>query len=484
MSLASIGNFIGGQMRPPHSGEYLDNVEPATGAVYSRVADSDERDVEAAVQAARVAFPTWSTTSSRERSAILLRMADLLERDLERFARAESVDNGKPISLSRSLDIPRAIANLRFFGTAILHSQSECHSTDAIALNYTLREPRGVCGLISPWNLPLYVFTWKVAPALAYGNTAVAKPSEMTPMTAAMFGELCTEAGLPVGVLNIVHGRGARAGDALVRHADVRTISFTGGTVTGAAIARTAAPMFKRLSLELGGKNPNIVFADADLDVCVRESVRAAFSNQGQVCLSGSRVYVEQSIFDEFLARFVARTRELRIGDPLEGSTEIGALVSKAHREKVMGYIEAACGEGGVIHCGGLTPINFPDRCRGGFFVPPTVISGLPVSSRVNCEEIFGPVVTVTPFSSEDEVVGWANGTAYGLSASVWTRDLDVAHRMAGRLAAGTVWINCWLVRDLRVPFGGTKSSGVGREGGLEAMRFFTEPKNVCVRLR
>jgi aminomuconate-semialdehyde/2-hydroxymuconate-6-semialdehyde dehydrogenase len=484
VSLPSIDNFIGGKVQPPVRGEYIDNVEPATGAVYSCVADSSEEDVESAVAAARAAFPAWSGAAAAERSATLLRLADLLESQLERFARAESIDNGKPISLSRSLDIPRAVSNLRFFATAILHSQSECHPTDSVALNYTLREPRGVCGLISPWNLPLYLFTWKVAPAMAYGNTAVAKPSEITPMTAFMFGELCNEARLPPGVLNIVHGRGSAAGDAIVRHPGVRTISFTGGTVTGATIARTAGPMFKKLALELGGKNPNIVFADADLDVCVGESVRAAFSNQGQVCLAGSRLYVEQSIFDEFLRRFVARASALRVGDPLEESTEIAAVVSKAHRDKVIGYVEAARAEGGVIHCGGGAPQQLPGRCRNGFYVGPTVISGLPVSSKVNCEEIFGPVVTVTPFASEDEAVGWANATSYGLSASVWTRDLDRAHRVARRLAAGTVWVNCWLLRDLRVPFGGTKNSGVGREGGLEAMRFFTEPKNVCVRTR
>lgn len=484
MSLTLIDNFIGGKLQRPVRGEYIDNVEPATGAVYSRVADSTEEDVKSAVAAAGAAFPAWSGMVAAERSAILLRLADLLERQLERLARAESIDNGKPISLSRSLDIPRAVSNLRFFATAILHSQSECHPTDSVALNYTLREPRGVCGLISPWNLPLYLFTWKVAPALAYGNTAVAKPSEITPMTAFMFGELCNEAGLPPGVLNIVHGRGSHAGEALVQHPHVRTISFTGGTATGAAIARTAAPMFKKLALELGGKNPNIVFADADLDACVGESVRAAFSNQGQVCLAGSRLYVERSVFDEFLERFVARAKALRVGDPLEDATEIGAVVSKAHRDKVMGYIEAARHEGGVVHCGGGAPEHLPQRCLEGFYVRPTVVSGLPVSSRVNCEEIFGPIVTVAPFSTEEEVVGWANGTSYGLSSSIWTQDLDRAHRVARRLAAGTVWVNCWLIRDLRVPFGGTKNSGVGREGGLEAMRFFTEPKNVCVRTR
>lgn len=477
-----IKNFIAGEFANPRSGAWLDNVEPATGKVYSQVPDSDENDVEAAVTSAETAFPAWSKMPAGIRSSILLRLADLIEENLESLAQAESIDNGKPIALSRSLDIPRAAANFRFFATAILHFSSEAHVTDGVALNYTLRQPRGVCGLISPWNLPLYLLTWKIAPALACGNTAVAKPSEITPMTAYLLGELCQKAGLPPGVLNIVHGRGATAGAALVRHPKVRTLSFTGGTNTGAEIARTAAPMFKKIALELGGKNPNIIFADADLDEAVRESLKSSFSNQGQVCLSGSRIFVERPAYDRFLECFVADTRKLRIGDPLDAQTQQGAVASKGHMEKILSYLQLARDEGGTILCGGNRATVDSPRCRDGFFVEPTVITGVGPKCRVNCEEIFGPVVTVTPFDSEDEVVGIANATQYGLSATLWTRDISRAHRVAERLESGTVWINCWLVRDLRVPFGGMKSSGVGREGGLEALRFFTEPKNVCVK--
>lgn len=479
-----ILNYIDGQLLEPLGGNYLDNFEPATGLVYSQVPDSDDRDVERAVAAAERAFPAWSAMPAAERSRILLHLADLIEANLETLARAETIDNGKPLSLSRSLDIPRAATNIRFFATAILHARSECHPTDTIALNYTLRRPRGVCGLISPWNLPLYLFTWKVAPAISVGNTAVAKPSEVTPMTAYLFSRLCIEAGLPPGVLNIVHGLGAKAGAAIVQHPQITTLSFTGGTVTGREIARTAGPMFKKVALELGGKNPNIVFADADPEESTSESVRAAFANQGQVCLCGSRVFVQRPAYEKFVERFVAGTRKLKVGDPLEPDTKQGAVVSRPHLEKIISCVRLAQEEGGTILCGGKRPTSLNDRCKDGYFLEPTVIVDLPVNCRTNREEIFGPVVTITPFDTEDEVIAYANGTDYGLSASVWTRDLARAHRVADRIQSGTVWINCWLLRDLRVPFGGMKQSGVGREGGDEALRFFTEPKNVCVKMQ
>lgn len=480
--MEALRNYIGGQLIAPAGGRYLDNVDPATGAVYGQVPDSGPEDVDRAVAAAAEAFSAWSRTPAAERSAVLLRVADLIDRDRELFARAECVDNGKPLALARSVDIPRASTNLRFFATRILHAQSESHLMEGMALNYTLRQPRGVCGLISPWNLPLYLFTWKIAPALAAGNTAVGKPSEITPVTAGLLAERCVEAGLPAGVLNIVHGRGAEAGAALVAHPDVATISFTGGTRTGQEIARVAAPMFKKISLELGGKNPNIVFADADLDAALAGSLRAAFANQGQICLCGSRLLVQRSIYDAFTARFVEGAERMRVGDPLEATTDVGALVSEPHLEKVASYVELARSEGGSIACGG-TRATVAGRCAGGFFFPPTVITSLGPQCRVNQEEIFGPVVTVIPFDDESEALAIANGTAYGLSASVWTRDLEKAHRVSADLHAGTVWVNCWLLRDLRVPFGGVKQSGVGREGGEEAMRFFTEPKNVCIRV-
>ena len=476
-----IQNFIDGQFIEPIGGKYLDNIEPATGKVYSQVADSDARDVDLAVAGAEKAFPDWSKKPAAERSKILLCIGDLIERDLEKLARAESVDTGKPLSLARTLDIPRAASNFRFFATAILHTESEAHITDNVAFNYTLRQPRGIAGLISPWNLPLYLLSWKIAPAIAVGNTAVAKPSELTPMTAYMLCEIAREAGLPNGVLNVVHGTGPSVGAAITAHPKINTISFTGGTVTGRKVAEACAPLFKKVSLELGGKNPNIVFADADLDAAIAGSVRSSFANQGQICLCGSRVFVERSAYKDFVDRFIAKTSKLKVGDPLDEKTDQGAIVNKTQLEKIKFYVDLAKKEGGKIALGGKTPESINDRCRGGYFFPPTVITGLPVSCRTNREEIFGPVVTITPFDNEEEVIAYANDCDYGLASSVWTQNLNRAHRVAERINTGTVWVNCWLVRDLRVPFGGMKQSGVGREGGEEALRFFTEAKNVCI---
>lgn len=479
--MIAIANSISGKYAEPVSGQYLDNVDPAIGQVYSKIADSDARDVDIAVKAAQEAFPAWSRTPAAERSRMLLAVAQGIEDRLEELARAECIDTGKPLRLARTVDIPRAASNFRFFATAILHTHSEAYRTDQLALNYTLRQPRGVAGLISPWNLPLYLFTWKVAPALATGNTAVGKPSELTPMTAHLLADICQKAGLPPGVLNIVHGMGNKVGAAIVAHPAVRTISFTGGTVTGAEIARTAAPLFKKVTLELGGKNPNIVFADADMDVAVMTSLRSSFDNQGQICLCGSRILVEKPAYSAFVERLVAQTQKLKVGDPLEESTDQGAVISKNHFDKVTSYFRLARIEGGKILCGG-EPARVSGRCAGGYFIQPTIVVDLPMTCHTNQEEIFGPLVTITPFEKEDEAVQLANGVPYGLSATLWTRDLNRAHRVAERLESGTVWINCWLLRDLRTPFGGMKQSGVGREGGEEALRFFTEAKTVCVK--
>ncbi len=486
--MRTLANYIDGRLVPPAGGEYLDNVEPATGRVSDRVPGSDERDVDAAVRAAQRAFPAWSRTPASERSRVLLRLADLVDEKREMLALAESSDTGKPLWLARQVDIPRASANLRFFATAILHAEGQAFEghdgAGASLLNYTRREARGVAGLISPWNLPLYLLTWKIAPALATGNTAVAKPSELTPVTAFLLGELAMAAGLAPGVLNIVHGTGPKAGAPLVAHPMVPAISFTGGTGTGRALSAVAAPMFKRLSLELGGKNPAIVFEDADLDATVEALVNACFRNQGQICLCASRLLVQRRVFDAFLERLVARVRALRVGDPLEPETQQGALISAAHRAKVGAAVDAARAQGATVHCGGreVPGPELPPRCAGGFFYQPTVLGGLDPGCRVEQEEIFGPVVSVTPFDDEEEALRIANGTQYGLACTIWTRDLARAHRVAAGVACGIAWVNCWMVRDLRTPFGGMRASGVGREGGTEALRFFTEPKNVCVR--
>jgi len=478
-----ILNFIDGQFRPPCSGKHLPDVEPATGRVIAEIPEGGPEDVDAAVAAASRAFPSWRKTPAEERSRLLLRVAELIEENFEELARLESQDSGKPIGLARRMDVPRAILNFRFFATAILHAESRAHVTDDRALNYTLRQPLGVAGLISPWNLPLYLLTWKIAPAIAAGNCCVAKPSELTPLTAARLAELIVEAGVPPGVVNMVHGTGPSAGRALTAHPHVPLISFTGGTKTGTDVMAHAGPLFKKVSLELGGKNPNVVFADADLEQAVATSIQSSFANQGEICLCGSRLFVERSAYDEFLDRFLTATKKLRIGDPQDDATDVGALVTEAHRRKVEGYVALAKEEGGEILTGGKRPTDLPERVWDGWFLEPTVIAGLDCNRRVMQEEIFGPVVTVTPFDSPDEAIAYANGTRYGLSASVWTRDLQKAHRVAAAIDSGTVWVNTWLLRDLRVPFGGMKESGVGREGGFDSLDFFTEAKNVCIKL-
>lgn len=480
--MLKIKNYINGELIAPVNNQYLDNVNPSVGQVYSLIPDSDEQDVELATKAAKDAFPLWSKTPKEKRSRILQQIAFLIEKNLDKLALAESTDNGKPLKLAKTVDIPRAASNFNFYATGILHYASESHSMEDTAINYTLREPIGVCGCISPWNLPLYLFSWKIAPALAAGNTVVAKPSEVTPMTAYLLSEICIEAGLPKGVLNIVHGLGHKVGSAITSHTDIPVISFTGGTVTGKQIISTAGPMFKKLSLELGGKNPNIIFDDCDFEDALKTTVHSSFANQGQICLCGSRIFVQKGIYEKFKTEFVDRVQKLNVGNPFDEQTNVGAVVSEPHMKKVLSYIDLAKEEGGTILCGGKQ-LKIDGDCNNGYYILPTIIEGLSYSCRTNQEEIFGPVVTITPFETEKEVLMMANSTKYGLAATVWTNNLKKAHRVAGNLHVGIVWVNTWLLRDLRTPFGGVKQSGVGREGGFEALNFFTEPKNVCIKL-
>jgi aminomuconate-semialdehyde/2-hydroxymuconate-6-semialdehyde dehydrogenase len=476
-----IQNYIDGQFAAPANGAYLPNVAPATGEVYGEIPDSGAEDVALAIAAAQKAFPLWSNLTAAERSAHMLRVSQRIEERLDELAAAESKDNGKPVKLATRVDIPRARDNFAFYATAILHDASESHDMGAQGFNYTLRRPIGVVACISPWNLPLYLFTWKIAPALAAGNTVVAKPSEVTPATAYLLSEILDEVGFPAGVLNIVHGTGPNVGEPLVSHPDVPVISFTGGTATGARISSVAAPMFKKLSLELGGKNPNVIFADCDFDKMLRTTLQSSFANQGQICLCGSRILVERPLYDRFVAAFVEKVKALKVGRPDDPATQVGAVVSKDHQAKILHYIQLAQEEGGTVECGGQA--LYPEGAEGGFYVAPTVITGLSMGCRTNQEEIFGPVVTIQAFDSEAEALALANATKYGLAATVWTENLKRAHRVAAHIHSGIVWVNNWLVRDLRTPFGGVKASGVGREGGFEALRFFTEPKNIYIDL-
>ena len=482
MPTLRLANLIDGRLQAPRLDRWLDVFEPATGQVFAHCPDSTADDVADAVAAAHRAAAGWAATPAEQRAHLLHGLANLLEGRMDEFVALESRDSGKPLSQARSLDIPRAVSNLRFFASAIMGWSSESHAMETGAINYTLRQPLGVVGCISPWNLPLYLFTGKIAPALAAGNTVVAKPSEITPCTAALLGELSIEAGFPPGVFNIVQGRGPSVGQAIVEHTAVKAVSFTGSTRTGAQIAAVAAPQFKKVSLELGGKNPAVVFEDADLsDANLDTIVRSGFANQGEICLCGSRLLVQRSIYDSFRERYLTRVQALRVGDPNERGSDLGALVSREHFDKVMGCIATARDEGGRILCGGES-VKVEGRCADGWFIAPTVIEGLGNDAATNQQEIFGPVVTLIPFDDEGEALAIANGTGYGLAASVWTRDLSRAHRFGAQLDFGIVWTNCWLLRDLRTPFGGSKQSGLGREGGTEALRFFTEAKNICIR--
>ncbi len=478
----SIQNYIGGEFVEPLSNVYLQNINPATGEVFGQIPNSNSHDVDAAVAAAEKAFPSWSISTPEFRFKILNRIAELIDEHLDEIALAETTDNGKPLWLSKRVDIPRASSNFRFFATAIMHFSTDSHVMEDKAINYTVRQPVGIVGCISPWNLPLYLFTWKIAPALAAGNCVIAKPSEVTPLSSYLLSKICNEAGLPDGVLNILHGDGPSCGSAIVAHPKIKAISFTGSTRAGEQIASVAAPMFKKLSLELGGKNPNVIFADCDWDKMMRTTVQSSFSNQGQICLCGSRILIHKSIYEKFKAEFIERVKKLTVGDPLQEASKQGAVVSKVHFDKVMNCIAVAKEEGGTILLGGeaVTPEG---RCANGYFIQPTIIEGLGAHCKTNMDEIFGPVVTLQTFETEEEALALANASNYGLASTIWTQDIARANRVALKINTGIVWINCWLLRDLRTPFGGMKNSGVGREGGWEALRFFTETKNVCVEL-
>lgn len=479
--MQKLKNYINGVLLEPKSNVYIDNYNPATGKVYSLIPNSGEKDVQLAIDAAKEAFNSWSILKNTERAEWLEKISNGIANRLEELAEAESKDNGKPQWLAKSVDIPRARDNFKFYATAIRHYASESHQTSENVINYTLRKPIGVAACISPWNLPLYLFSWKIAPALAAGNTVVAKPSEITPMTAYLLSEICVEIGLPRGVLNIVHGLGKDTGNHLISNDGIDMVSFTGGTETGKHISRIVAPKFKKMSLELGGKNPNIIFDDCNFEKALQTTLNSSFANQGQICLCGSRILVQNGIYTKFKEAFVEAVDKIKVGPPKDDNSRLGAIVSKPHYDKIWSYIELAKEEGGTILSGG-EKVFIDGEYKDGWFIRPTIIEGLNQQCRTNQEEIFGPVVTIQPFDTKEEAIALANSTGYGLAATVWTENLSTAHYMANHIHSGIVWVNCWLLRDLRTPFGGVKNSGVGREGGWEALHFFTEPKNVCIK--
>lgn len=478
--MKKILNYINGELKEPKNKKFMENMNPATGKAYSLVPDSNEADVLEAIAAAEAAFPAWSQAAVEDRVRFMRKIAARIQERNAELVLAESIDSGKPVGVSGTVDIPRSQANFEFFADAMTQFHGETFQTDTRALNYVTYSPLGVVACISPWNLPLYLFTWKIAPALVAGNTVVAKPSELTPMTAYLLSEIAIEVGLPKGVLNILHGRGPEVGAPMVNHPSIKAVSFTGSTVTGRNIAQSVAGSFKKVSLEMGGKNGNIVFADCDFDKAVETTVRSSFSNQGQICLCGSRIFVEKSIYEKFKTAIVEKTKQLKQGDPLKADTQQGAVVSKDHQAKVLSYIEHAKNENGKILCGGQKA-EMGGEFADGYFIQPTLIEGLSYQSKVNQEEIFGPVATLTPFETEEEVLKMVNSTKYGLAASVWTQDLKRGHRIAQRIESGIVWVNTWMLRDLRTPFGGVKESGVGREGGKHALEFMSEVKNICI---
>lgn len=470
-------NYINGELTAPRQNHYIEVCNPATGEVYTQAPNSTLEDLNAACASAKKNQPMWAGLEAQERANWLRKLADGIKKYGDELALAECRDTGKPISIARSLDIPRCSANFEFFADAITQYHTECYPMQN-AVNYTLREPLGIVACISPWNLPLYLLTWKIAPALVTGNCVIAKPSEITPNTANVLAQICKEVDFPAGVLSILHGQGSQIGDLITEHPDISAVSFTGGTATGTHISERCAKKLKKVSLELGGKNPAIVFSDCDLDKTVKTIVRSAFANQGQVCLCNSRIYIEDELYPDFREKFISETQKLKIGDPEEITTNFGAITNLAQYDKILSAIEQAKNNKANILLGG-NKLYLDGRCSGGSFIEPTIMENLSLDCETNQNEIFGPVVTLNKFSSEEEAVKLANGTKYGLAATVFSNNIGKAHRVAAKIQSGVVWINEWMQRDLRIHFGGMKQSGIGREGGFNSLNFFTETKNI-----